>query len=359
MSQGNDLFVYLATSGEAAHIFDGWPEGMAYAVTPHPSEGFEVHLHHESQVEAILSKIARKYEVEASSLRVVPEQAGYQTFQMNVAQELAMLKMVESQVDLVESAEDYMINFEFAQTETPDEVYLADDAEDEDVEDTDDDGEDTAAPLGTHSRASNVPFGDYFVVDEATNETPIVSQPMRLFRDGEGRILLCVPGYRVTEGVELPSVARIHMKVDTTGFFIAVDDLPDEGDGCLLLPYSLVSAGVDLGGSEGRQAKVLTTAQGWHVTILSKVEAPRETPVVKAAPALAPLQPVATPKSRTFLNLVAVVLLAACLIGLGAVGTMFLIPAPAPGQAVESPSLDAPYLDKIRARIYDQQSEAK
>lgn len=354
MSQATDFFVYLATNGEARQIFEGWPEGMAYAITVHPAEGISVHLHHESQVEHILEKIARSHEVEVPTLRVIPERPGHPTTKLSASQELAMLREVEGQPDLVESAEDYMINFEFAQHETPDEVYLAEDGEvtEPDTDETEDTLEE---PQPAHAGVRNVAMGDYFVVDEST-----VSQPMRLFRDNEGRILLAAMAYRLQPEAELPVVPRIHMKDDRTGFFIALDDLPDEGDGCLVLPYSLSAAGVDLSGSEGRKATLLTTGQGWHVTILPKVEAPKEPQAPK--PALSVLEPPKqeTSKPKVFLNMLAGGLLAICLVGLGAVGTFFLMPAPTPVQAPVSPDLNAPdYLDELRARIYDQQGDGK
>jgi hypothetical protein len=352
MSQVTDFFVYLASPGEARQIFEGWPEGMAFAVRAHPEDGFSVHLHHESQVDSIIAKLARQSEVEPSSLRVIPERPGHPTLKLGASQELNMLRMVEAQTELVESAEDYMINFNFAKDETPEEEYLADDEPDEVVEE---DSEEVETVTIVAASEPSVPYGDYLVVDEATT-----SHPMALRQDAEGRILLSTPGYQVTADAELPQVSRVRVKADETGFFISNEDLPEDGDGCLVLPYSLASVFVDMGGAAGRQAKVLITAQGWHVSILPKVEAPRE-PLPAPKPKLdlsappAPVAPTSSPQ-KLLLNMAAGAVLAICLVGLGVVGAMFWMPMPPP-QEEAAPNLDATYLDQLRARIFEQQSD--
>ncbi len=110
----NNFFLFLLEEDELKGYFSQWPEKMLVAIAADADEGFSLILYREEEQDDILKKLSNKKSMELSDLYVIPKIEGHPTMNILFSQEQEIVNMVRNDPEVLEAAEDYTVNYQFA-----------------------------------------------------------------------------------------------------------------------------------------------------------------------------------------------------------------------------------------------------
>lgn len=106
---------YFLEAEQLAGVFVEWPDDMNVVLCLDDSGGCEVLVYHQGEGRSVLRKVAALFGRSLGEFMVVPEMRGYPTRKVLFSEEQKMLSIVADAVDLPEAAQDYAINYRYAQ----------------------------------------------------------------------------------------------------------------------------------------------------------------------------------------------------------------------------------------------------
>lgn len=119
-----DALAFLLEEAELGQIVPGWPARLRLAVCLDQDGGCMMLVHHADEAGRILERIAEAIQQPVGTFCVVPGQPGCPTRRMLFSEEQRLLALVASSEGLLETAEDYAINYSFAAEEGLDPEFL-------------------------------------------------------------------------------------------------------------------------------------------------------------------------------------------------------------------------------------------
>ena len=117
-------YIYFVDLDALIDLWPSWPKEMRIAVCMAGEARFDAVLHHKDEIKSVPAKIARLYDVDKASIFTFPEMDGFESRKIYFSEERQILKSLLDIDHMLESATDYMVNYDFARDEglDPDEV---------------------------------------------------------------------------------------------------------------------------------------------------------------------------------------------------------------------------------------------
>lgn len=112
-----EAFAFFFEETELHSLFLDWPEQMRLVACLDTSGGFSLVVYRAEEDDQIIKKISDTLGLPVGEFCLVPQMAGYPTKKILFSEERKLLSLVAGVEHLKELAEDYSINFTFAQDE--------------------------------------------------------------------------------------------------------------------------------------------------------------------------------------------------------------------------------------------------
>ncbi|SHF49645.1 hypothetical protein SAMN05444339_1077 [Loktanella atrilutea] len=115
-----DAFVYFVDPEELALLSPGWPEEMRLLLCMDATGLCEFVVFHDEEEPRIFGRVTEILDRPVGAFAVSPQVEGYPTRRLLFSEENALLKSIQDSSSLRETAEDYLINYNFAREESLD-----------------------------------------------------------------------------------------------------------------------------------------------------------------------------------------------------------------------------------------------
>jgi hypothetical protein len=110
----NNFFLFLLEEEELRAYFEEWPEKMLVAVTADADRGFSLVIYRQEEQGSVFSNLANSKNIELSDLHIIPKISGHPSLNIMFRQEQEIVNMVRENPSLLDMANDYSINYQYA-----------------------------------------------------------------------------------------------------------------------------------------------------------------------------------------------------------------------------------------------------
>lgn len=117
MSGPEQIMSVLLDAEDMRLIHTSWPQDMRLGVCLMPSGDCQLMLFHQDESIGFPERLKDHFGLRASEISIHPKVAGFSTHPMKYSEERALANLLSEHVELTEEAQDYSVNFAFAQEE--------------------------------------------------------------------------------------------------------------------------------------------------------------------------------------------------------------------------------------------------